>query len=103
MEIKNILKNKFLFEKKPFTFKKVKTNNLNLQQEAKKEIGETLQKIRENEKQWKEQLDIETDGGFYFQVVFKNAKEMQDFLKEKNIKLQGNDFIFIDDVIDKFK
>jgi hypothetical protein len=84
--------------------KKVKVlENDEITQIAKKEIGEQLQKIKEYEKKFKEKKEIEGNADFYFQIVFKSKSEKKAFLEKYKIKLIDNDYIFIENIISKFK
>lgn len=75
----------------------------NLGDESKKEIGEALQKIKDNEKAFREKMKLETDTDFYFQVVFRSPDELHKFLEEKGIVLQYGDFVFYEDIKHLFK
>lgn len=69
-----------------------------LETESKKEIGDSLKKIRENEKKFKEQLELETDLNFYFQVVFESPKQMKEVLAKYGIVLEYGDFLYWEDL-----
>lgn len=75
----------------------------NPEKECKKEIGETLKKIRDAEKKWRDKIKIETETGFYFQIVFKSEEEKNIWLKKHNINLNSNDFVFIEDFEKNYK
>jgi len=101
------IKSSLKFKMPKITVKKEDDKKLDtidkINENVKKEVGETLKKIRENEKQFKKQLATETDSGFYFQIVFKDAREMRQFLAEKKIKLEYDNFVFYEDIRDKFR
>ena len=80
-----------------------KMSEKDINQEVKEEIGEKLKEIKANEAKYKKQIEIETSANFYFQVVFESPDQLKEFLKEKNIKLEYNDFVFYDKIKDHFK
>lgn len=81
-----------------------KTKKMDIEKESKKEIGESLKKIRGNEKKWKERIKIEIDGSFYFSVVFDSSEKKEKFLRDYGIELTRNSYTFeenLRDVLDK--
>jgi hypothetical protein len=74
----------------------------NCEKETKQEIGEVLKKIKENEKKYMDEKNEETENNFYFSIIFRNNKEMDNFLKEKNIILHRGDHVFIEEIKEKF-
>lgn len=71
---------------------------IDIEKESKQEIGESLKKIRENEKKWREELEIATSPNFYFQVVFRSPEDLQKFLKKHSLELREGDYIFEEDL-----
>nr|QGH72406.1 MAG: hypothetical protein [Podoviridae sp. ctka020] len=76
-----------------------KTKPIPFEKEMKKEAGEILQKIRQKEKEWKEQFALETSLDFYFSVCFKSSQEMRAFLKRYGIKLHYGNHCFIEELL----
>lgn len=66
-------------------------------------IVQTTKNIRDLEKEWAREIFEDLDTTFYFQVVCKDSKELQDFLSKYNLVLHYDHFIYLEDLLQAFE
>lgn len=68
-----------------------------------KELSDQAKLIRAQEKKLADRMDFDCERLYYFSIVFKGNEERNAFCKAHNIKLIDDDFVFIEDIENKFK
>jgi hypothetical protein len=74
-----------------------------LEDDCRKDIGESLQKSKDFENRFKEQWAFEGDQGYFFSVVFKSSEERDLFLKGHRVTLTHDDHVIYDEIKHIFK
>ena len=74
-----------------------------LTQNAEREIGIQLQKIKEFENKFKQEWKFDGDAGYYFSVCFRSQEERDNFLATHGITLRQQNHVMFEDIKDKFK
>ena len=68
-----------------------------------KELSDQAKLIHAQESKLAERMEFDCERLYYFSIVFKGNDERNAFCKKHNIKLQDDDFVFIEDIQGKFK
>lgn len=70
--------------------------------ECEQELTDQAKQIHKQESKLAERMSFDTERVYYFSVVFKSNDERNKFLKDHHIKLHDDDFVFADDISDKW-
>lgn len=102
IEIKNLsLGNLSLAPAKKAEIEKKDADGITAECEA--ELSDQAKAIAKQESKLAERMDFDCERLYYFSIVFKGNAEREEFLRAHKIKLQADDFVFVEDIADKFK
>lgn len=72
-------------------------------EECLEELSEQAKHIKAQENRLAERMHFDNDRCYFFSVVFRSSEEMETALKEKKIKLIAGEYVFYEDIKDRFK